>query len=276
MDLLQRERIVEAAQRLESERYGGQSTTVGKASKPKLSDIISRIRHPIQQAANGQPSDRDKSQLLKAVSIADPATGEFDAQGLLVDLGAVSRNASSNLYALTANEQPCVTEKGFQFAAKELDVRIIDKLNMEFERTLDNITETERTTETKARVGQQILKEELLKAERTCQVTSLQIPPLLRASHIRPWKDPNKRDRLNPRNALLLAVNVDACFDRLLISFDSDGRILISPELSPDDHRRLGITPEMTLRNHGKHQEFLAEHRQRFAAAIHSVASACM
>ncbi|CAG9183858.1 hypothetical protein LMG23994_05246 [Cupriavidus pinatubonensis] len=38
---------------------------------------------------------------------------------------------------------------------------------------------------------------------------------------------PSNVERLNPANALLLAVHTDAAFNRHLISFDEDGRLLI-------------------------------------------------
>ena len=46
-----------------------------------------------------------------------------------------------------------------------------------------------------------------------CAVTGLDLPLLLRASHIKPWRDSDNRERLDPYNGLLLSPSYDAAFD---------------------------------------------------------------
>ena len=63
-----------------------------------------------------------------------------------------------------------------------------------------------------------------------CCITGNPIPELLRASHILPWsKFPEHR--LNPRNGLCLAATHDAAFDRGLLSFDGENRLVLSSYL---------------------------------------------
>ena len=63
-----------------------------------------------------------------------------------------------------------------------------------------------------------------------CCLTSLPIPEVLRASHISEWgKD--KANRMNPENGLCLSATYDAAFDRHLISFDDDYRMILAPSL---------------------------------------------
>ena len=50
------------------------------------------------------------------------------------------------------------------------------------------------------------------------------------ASHILPW-GPYPEHRLNPRNGLCLASTQDTAFDRGLITFDEDYRLVLSPYL---------------------------------------------
>ena len=50
---------------------------------------------------------------------------------------------------------------------------------------------------------------------------------LLRASHIKPWRNSDNHDRLYPYNGLLLAAHLDAAFDAGLISFSDEGRLLV-------------------------------------------------
>ena len=60
--------------------------------------------------------------------------------------------------------------------------------------------------------------------------TGLAVTPVLRASHISPWSD-DTQNRLNPSNGILLAATYDAAFDQHLMSFDEDGRMVLSPTL---------------------------------------------
>jgi hypothetical protein len=63
----------------------------------------------------------------------------------------------------------------------------------------------------------------------------------LRASHIRPWRDSDNQARLDGENGLLLTPSIDHLFDRGFISFEDNGRLLISPVANADSLRRLGI-----------------------------------
>ena len=46
-----------------------------------------------------------------------------------------------------------------------------------------------------------------------------------------PWSE-SAEHRLNPGNGLLLSPNLDALFDKYLISFEEDGNILISNKIT--------------------------------------------
>lgn len=63
-----------------------------------------------------------------------------------------------------------------------------------------------------------------------CCLTGLPIPEVLRASHISSWAT-DKGNRLNPENGLCLSATYDAAFDRHLISFDEDYRLIFAPSL---------------------------------------------
>jgi predicted restriction endonuclease len=63
---------------------------------------------------------------------------------------------------------------------------------------------------------------------RTVGITDIQIPALLRASHIKPWRMSDNSERLDPENGLLLVANLDAAFDAGLLSFTDTGRMLFS------------------------------------------------
>lgn len=120
----------------------------------------------------------------------------------------------------------------------------------EFERLLKeepSTTEVERLR--KERIGQNVFRSALMDYwEKSCAVTGVQNPTLLRASHIVPWATcESDEERLNVHNGLLLVATLDAAFDAGLITFDDDGRILISSRLAESDQASAGIGPHLTL-----------------------------
>ena len=124
-------------------------------------------------------------------------------------------------------------------------------------------TDTEREALIKARIGQGGYREALLAYWGGCAVTHCSVPALLRASHIKPWREATPRERLDPYNGLLLTPNLDLAFDQGLISFDDQGQILLGEDLDPDSARALNITPELRLRQiEPRHRAYLAWHRE--------------
>lgn len=61
-----------------------------------------------------------------------------------------------------------------------------------------------------------------------CCLTGLSMQEVLRASHISAWAF-DVKNRMNPENGLCLSATYDAAFDRHLISFDEDYRLIIAP-----------------------------------------------
>lgn len=65
-------------------------------------------------------------------------------------------------------------------------------------------------------------------------------------------------------NGFLLSANLDALFDQFLISFDVQGKMLISPDIDGAMQALLGISAGMRLRWVAEgHQPYLAHHRAR-------------
>ncbi len=93
-----------------------------------------------------------------------------------------------------------------------------------------------------ARYGQGLFRRRVLERERACRLTKITNPDLLVASHIKPWRAcATAVERLDGANGLALAPHVDRLFDRGLISFEDDGRVLRSPQLNMTDLERLGL-----------------------------------
>lgn len=90
---------------------------------------------------------------------------------------------------------------------------------------------TEITVTTTVRRGQQFFRQAVLNAfDNQCAVTGIKIRELLVASHICPWNT-HPADRLDPLNGLSLSRLHDAAFDRGLIAFDGDYRLVLGKEL---------------------------------------------
>jgi putative restriction endonuclease len=98
--------------------------------------------------------------------------------------------------------------------------------------------ETDRLVQAIARAGQGFFRQAVLSSYRNaCCVTGLAVPELLIASHIVPWKA-SREHRLNPRNGLCLSNLHDRAFDRGLISFDEDFRLLVGNALRKEARKR--------------------------------------
>jgi putative restriction endonuclease len=126
-------------------------------------------------------------------------------------------------------------------------------------------TEVERLV--RQRVGQARYRDALLTYwGGSCAVTGVAVTEALRASHAKPWAEcADDAERLDAFNGFLLVANLDALFDRFLISFDDTGHLLTSTRLSPSDLPGLGIRPGMTLRwLTSEHRHYLQWHRERF------------
>lgn len=129
----------------------------------------------------------------------------------------------------------------------------------------DPLTERERLQA--ARVGQGEFRSSLISYwQGTCPVTQVDHPAVLRASHIKSWSVSSNSERLNPNNGVLLAAHLDALFDRNLITFEDDGRLLISSLVSPANISRLGIPGGIRINGlSSEHAPFLQHHRAQFS-----------
>lgn len=170
---------------------------------------------------------------------------------------------------------------GIQFGLADTEVlrRFIDALQnaltaispLAADKTLgDEIHEvdTELTVLSKARKGQGRFRADLLNFwQGQCAMTGVRSPELLRASHIKPWSVSTNPERLDPFNGLLLAVHLDALFDRALITFEDSGEMLASRTLSDHERDVFGLTsPTRNLLLSVAHLGYMRHHRDRFVA----------
>lgn len=144
----------------------------------------------------------------------------------------------------------------------ELAVSLPDAPLQEFLHRTKNLpkrTEAERLVV--QRVGQNIFRERLIKYWRgRCPMTGIVDKPLLRASHIKPWRDcESDAERLDVHNGLLLSALWDALFDSGFVTFDNEGVPIVSERLSAE--ARASLAFDKTIELTDRHRGFLEWHR---------------
>lgn len=97
---------------------------------------------------------------------------------------------------------------------------------------IQNLTEGKETeAKVKVRVNQKVFRRNLLKNYSwQCCISGLNVPAVLRASHIIGWAE-RKATQLDPRNGLCLSATYDAAFDQKMFTLDDDYRVVLSKDL---------------------------------------------
>jgi len=126
------------------------------------------------------------------------------------------------------------------------------------------LPDTEKDALIKARRGQGKFRQNVGRIEHFCRVTRVDRPEHLIASHIKPWRESDNRERLFEGNGLLLTPTIDHLFDRGFISFENSGELLISPVAHGESMNKMGIITDRII-NVGDfatpQREFLEFHR---------------
>jgi putative restriction endonuclease len=114
------------------------------------------------------------------------------------------------------------------------------------------------------RVGQGLFRSALLDFwQGKCCITGLDVPELLRASHIRPWaKCESDEQRLDVFNGLLLAPHLDALFDAGFMTVHDDGAVSWAASLNMNQRQQLGLTGNLVVHAlRAEHLKYLGFHR---------------
>lgn len=122
---------------------------------------------------------------------------------------------------------------------------------------------TERKGLVTSRVGQGAYRKGIIhRWEYKCAVTGFDKLDVLIASHIVPWAESTDPERLDIHNGILLSPTYDALFDRHLISFENNGRIILSDAIDPKAYRKIGVTGDERIVNLSRYNiEYLERHR---------------
>jgi HNH endonuclease len=194
----------------------------------------------------------------------DTDTGKLESKKIESLLGNLAAAAAQN------ELEAAITEAGNATAGSCDDEQ--REIEEDVQHIFDsNLPTAEKFNLVRARVGQGKFRQQVMQRWRNaCAVTGCQVSAMLRASHIKPWRDcVNASEQLSADNGLMLTANLDALFDRGLISFDKTGAMLISPEISDLDTKSLGLKSARLLIRPSEWQDrFLAYHRQTFGFEV--------
>ena len=135
--------------------------------------------------------------------------------------------------------------------------------SVESELANENLEETQKEQLVQARRGQGKFRRNVERIEKACRVTRETNPALLIASHIKPWRTSNNKERIDGYNGLLLAPHIDKLFDKGWISFSDDGDVLCYDIAAKEPLDRWGIEiPANVGPFKPKQCEYLAHHRK--------------
>ncbi len=185
----------------------------------------------------------------------------IDHGGLIEELGqagAAAEGPGLARYAFaTLGELYALMPRVYQLAASLPDAPLA-----QFQAKVKDLpTSTEAERLVVQRIGQDVFRSGLLEYwQGRCPLTGISDEPLLRASHIIPWKDcTSDAERLDVHNGLLLSALWDAAFDRGLVTFDDEGQPQFSPSLSDSARAELRWQDPIPLTD--KHRKRLIWHR---------------
>lgn len=154
------------------------------------------------------------------------------AESLLTLLGSEARAIAHDSMVL---DRPFDEARAPGQGQTEWEEYLVDKIREQ------PIEETEKSALILARRGQGLFKQRVRKVETSCRVTGVDRIEHLRASHCKPWRDSTDVERLDGENGLLLTPSIDHLFDRGFISFEKNGRLIVSPVAHRRSLERMGI-----------------------------------
>lgn len=147
------------------------------------------------------------------------------------------------------------------------DKQIIDTIkNNDMQIQNNNFTATERNIIAKARIGQGIYKERLVKKfNGECCICHLKNISLLIGSHIKEWANSDIYEKGDINNGLLLCTLHDSLFDKHLITFNKDGNIIFSNKLSEEDKKILNLKNDIHINLTSEMETYMEYHRNKLA-----------
>lgn len=141
----------------------------------------------------------------------------------------------------------------------------IDNTVERLEAEIDSLTleGEDREIVIKQRVNQGVFRDRLLERYDQCCLCNIVNRDLLVASHIKPWSECAPAEKLDVDNGFLMCPNHDKIFDKGYISFDDNGLIMISSEVSREEQTILNISKMTRIELSEGNRRYLKYHREK-------------
>ena len=133
--------------------------------------------------------------------------------------------------------------------------------DVEKELSIDGLSGESRDAIVKVRINQGVFRDRLLQKYDKCCLCNVSNKNLLIASHIKPWSVSDKKERVDINNGFMFCPNHDKLFDQGYISFDDNGRILISDSLAVVDRIFMNVNDDMIINLEEDNRKYLEYHR---------------
>ena len=193
----------------------------------EISPFIGRIYAPLDQNGNGK-----QAVYLTEISAQFAHTLQDLIGSAARTVQDVGRDLERHMNHLP-NAETSTTEVDIVEWENQLESEIIQNTAL---------SDTVREQTVKARIGQGMFRNNVLQVEDRCRITQVTRPEHLVASHIRPWRDCDSAEqRLDGENGLLLTPTIDHLFDKGFISFENNGRLIVSPVADAQSLRKMSI-----------------------------------
>jgi len=227
----------------EASFYQYMVTTNSPASRAKK-DYITRLRFLSDYyLINEDISEEKIAEILENERIAKNYRNTYNKEKSIGDFSA----ALKKFLAFVNHQKEYPSDAQIQN-----EIAIVERLS--------TISDTEKETIVKARIGQGPYRRRLIDYWEKCSFSGCDMTSLLVASHIKPWKDSNNTERIDIYNGLLLLPNYDKLFDSGYITVDTLGNILFSDLLPNDIKVLLGMTNLPTIPIEEPHKKYLEYH----------------
>lgn len=162
-------------------------------------------------------------------------------------------NYANSFHTLdTVNKSYYLLEDDTKRLVEEID-DTISKLHLEGK---------EREALIKVRVNQSVFRQNLIQKYHKCCLCLVDVPSMLVASHIKPWSESEKDEKLDADNGLLLCPNHDKLFDQGYITFDDNGAIVISEEVNQRMQMCMNISPDLKIDLSQGNKKYMKFHRE--------------
>jgi hypothetical protein len=190
------------------------------------------------------------------VGMASSTISEFDRNTLLV-LGKIAKERSGAWHAKMLGSVS-VSDYLASLPSVETEQEDIAQIQHEV-----GLTDTDRVTLAKARLGQGTYKAKMLAPwDHRCAVSGCAVPEVLRESHAKPWRQSDNSERRNPHNGLPLVATLDTLFDAGLIAFDQTGQMLVSKHIDARHRELLGLPTSLRKQPTAAQRGFLQWHHE--------------